>query len=75
MRLIALCLTGSLMLFAGCAAAPRTAIPADLLRPVPRPMREVHTLRDAGLLIVDYDEALARANSQIAAVAEISGGR
>lgn len=34
-------------------------------------MREVHTLRDAGLLIVDYDEALARANSQIAAVAQI----
>lgn len=56
---------------AACAAPPSAPIPADLLRPVPRPTREVVTLRDAGLLIVDYDQALARANSQIAAIAQI----
>ncbi|MFB2530728.1 hypothetical protein ACEYYA_01005 [Paracoccus sp. p3-h83] len=40
---------------------------------MPRPARDVVTLRDAGLLIVDYDQALARANSQIAAVAQVVG--
>lgn len=46
-------------------------IPNDLLAPVPAPARNARTLRDLGLLVVDYDEALSAANSKIEAIAEI----
>lgn len=63
------------MLLAACEpertqliAAP---IPNELLAPVPAPARDARTLRDLGLLVVDYDEALSTANSKIEAIAEI----
>jgi len=46
-------------------------IPAELRQPVPAPDREARTLRDVGLLVVDYDEALTRANSKILATDKI----
>lgn len=46
-------------------------IPNELLAPVPAPARDARTLRDLGLLVVDYDEALSAANSKIDAIAEI----
>lgn len=63
------------MLLCGCE--PQTVnlvtprIPSELLEPVPVPDRQTDTLRDIGLLIVDYDEALGEANSKIEATAEI----
>lgn len=64
-------LTGLLICLAACAkppSAPPPVVPDALLQPVPRPAREVRTLRDAGLLIVDYDAALAQANTQIGSI-------
>lgn len=49
------------------------SIPADLLEPVPVPDRETKTLKDFGLLVVDYDQSLKEANSKIAATSEIVG--
>lgn len=46
-------------------------IPNELLEPVPVPDREARTLRDIGLLVVDYDEALSEANSKIEATKKI----
>ncbi|MEQ3626006.1 MAG: hypothetical protein ABNH26_08865 [Celeribacter sp.] len=48
-------------------------IPADLLTPEPVPARPAETLADVGLLLVDYDEALGRANGKISAIGEIVG--
>lgn len=65
-------LIGSVLLLTACAEVPKPLIPDALLRPVPRPMRTIETQRDAALLIVDYDEALAQANSQIEAIRKIA---
>lgn len=46
-------------------------IPAELLEPVPKPDRDATSLRDFGLLLVDYDEALTEANSKIDATGVI----
>lgn len=46
-------------------------IPNELLEPVPKPDREISTLKDTGLLLVDYDEALNEANSKIETTADI----
>ena len=47
------------------------AIPAELLEPVPVPYRPAETLKELGLLVVDYDQALGIANSKIEATGEI----
>ena len=65
-------LIGCVLLLTACAPVPPPLIPDALLQPVPRPMRPVVTQRDAALLIVDYDEALGRANSQIEAIRGIA---
>ena len=71
-----ICLTGCVMLLSACEpdqtvklVSPK--IPNDLLEPVPVPDREARTLRDIGLLVVDYDEALSEANSKIEATKKI----
>ena len=46
-------------------------IPNELREPVPVPDRDASTLKDIGLLLVDYDEALGDANSKIVATDEI----
>lgn len=46
-------------------------VPEPLLTPVPAPDRKIETIRDASLLLIDYSEALKRANSQITAIADI----
>lgn len=48
-------------------------VPAELLTPEPVPARPAETLADVGLLLVDYDQALGRANGKIVAVAKILG--
>lgn len=63
-------------MFLAACAPERTQIisppiPNELLAPVPAPARDARTLRDLGLLVVDYDEALSVANSRIEAIAEI----
>lgn len=50
-------------------------IPAELLTPEPVPARPAETLADVGLLLVDYDEALGRANGKIVAIGEIFGAQ
>ena len=67
-------LIGSVLLLTACAEVAPPLIPDALLAPVPRPTRPVVTQRDAALLIVDYDEALGRANSQIEAIRAIVEG-
>lgn len=49
-------------------------VPDALLAPVPRPSREAKTLKDAGMLIIDYDQALGEANGKITAIGEIVNG-
>lgn len=61
------------MCLAGCAPGP-APIPDALLQPVPRPTREAKTVKDAGMLIIDYDQALGEANGQIVAIGEIVNG-
>lgn len=62
-------LIGFVLLSSACAPIPQ--IPDALLQPVARPARPVVTQRDTALLIVDYDEALGRANSQLAGIRKI----
>lgn len=47
------------------------SVPTELRQPVPKPDRQAQTLKDVGLLIADYDEALTEANSRIIATDEI----
>lgn len=75
MRLFLIC---CVMLLTACAPDPQVVlrapeIPAELLTPEPVPARPAETLADVGLLLVDYDEALARANGKIVAIGEIFG--
>lgn len=46
-------------------------VPHELRQPVPEPQREVATLKDVTLVLVDFDEALTEANSRIVATDEI----
>lgn len=64
------CLIGLALCLAGCAH-PASNIPDALLEPVPRPAREVNTVKDAGKLIVDYDQALGEANGKLIAIKEV----
>jgi hypothetical protein len=71
-------LISCVMLLSACAPDPQVVlrapeIPADLLTPEPVPARPAETLADVGLLLVDYDEALGRANGKISAIGEIVG--
>lgn len=69
-----ICLTTCATLLSGCVGATQWVVadvPAELRQPVPVPDRPVRTLRDATLLIVDYDQALVEANSRITAIDEI----
>ncbi len=64
------------MLLSACDPVQTTrlispAIPAELLVPVPEPTRQATTLKDLGLLVVDYDQALEQANSKIEATGAI----
>jgi len=70
------CLIGCVLLLSACDPTQTVklvspAIPGELLQPVPVPDREADTLKDVGLLLVDYDEALGEANSRIEATGEI----
>ena len=69
-------LTGCVMSLSGCPGARTTqllvpSVPTELRTPVPVPDREAENLKDVGLLLVDYDEALGEANSKIVATDEI----
>lgn len=71
-----ICLTGSAFILAGCLGNTTTklvspSVPSELRQPVEKPTRQTNTLKDVGLLITDYDEALTEANSRIGAVDEI----
>ena len=72
-------LIGCAIFLAGCGNDPakiavRQEIPADLLEPEPRPDCRIATVKDAGICIVDYDQALGRANGKIVATKEIVNG-
>ena len=65
-------------LLSACAHDPEVVlqapeIPADLLTPEQVPARAVETLSDVGLLLVDFNEALGRANGKLIAIGEIVG--
>lgn len=47
-------------------------IPADLLKPEPKPACQIETLKAAGICIVDYHQALGRANGKLVAIGEIN---
>jgi len=73
-------LTYCVTLLTACAPDPQVVlrapeVPADLLTPEPVPARPAETLADVGLLLVDYDEALGRANGKIVAIGEIFGAQ
>lgn len=63
------------MLLSGCWGTTTRLvspnIPAELREPVEKPVREVSTLKDVTLVLVDYDEALTEANSRIVTTDEI----
>ena len=40
-------------------------VPNDLRTPEPKPDRQADSLKDVGLLLIDYDETLDRANGKI----------
>lgn len=46
-------------------------VPETLRTPVEKPEREVNTVKDVTLLVIDYDEALTEANSKIIATDKI----
>lgn len=76
----ALCLIGCAIFLASCGSKPTASIivkpelPKDLTAPEPRPKCEMATMKDAGICIVDYDQALGRANGKIVAIEEIVNG-
>lgn len=73
----ALCLLGLLMLSTACAPTQKNSrpeVPDRLLAEVKVPDREAKTIKDAGLLIVEYHEALLTANSQLMAIGSILRG-
>ena len=43
-------------------------VPPELLVPVAKPDRTVSSLKDVGLVLADYDQALDQANGQILAI-------
>ena len=53
----------------------RQEIPAALLQPVPGPDLSDATDRGVARILLGYDAALGRANSQIAAISEIVGAQ
>ncbi len=64
------------MLLSACDPVQTTrlispSIPSELLEPVTVPSRQAKTLKDLGLLVVDYDQALEQANSKIEATGAI----
>lgn len=70
------CLIGCLLLLPACDPTQTVKlispqIPAELLEPVAKPDRQVATLKDTGLLLIDYDQALSEANGKIEATGEI----
>ena len=76
MRMTWIYLVGSSIILSGCMGSQMVQlispqIPAELLETVPKPNRETKTLKDVGLLIADYDQALDNANSKISSTAKI----
>ena len=72
-------LTGCVIFLASCGndqpqVVVRPDIPKDLTRPEPRPECKLATLKDTGICIVDYDQALGKANGKLVAIREITNG-